>query len=290
MLKIIEKTKIWFISSLIVMLIGLGFAVTKGFNFGIDFKGGTQVVIDMSKDFNKQEVDDLIKKYASDATTNKLEETKIEIKSNTLNSTKTREMFEEMKTKYSLDEKAFISEDEIGAAVGSELTRKSLIALGVATIAMLLYVGIRFEFKFGVAAILALVHDILITISVYAIFQVPINAPFIAAVLTIVGYSINDTIVIFDRIRENIGRMRRATPTELANKSITETMTRSINTVATTLATIVAVYAFVPPVRDFAFPLIIGIVCGAYSSIFIASPLWVIFKNRGKKKGKVRTA
>lgn len=290
MLKIIEKTKIWFISSLIVMLIGLGFAVTKGFNFGIDFKGGTQVVIDMSKDFNKQEVDDLIKKYASDATTNKLEETKIEIKSNTLNSTKTHEMFEEMKTKYSLDEKAFISEDEIGAAVGSELTRKSLIALGVATIAMLLYVGIRFEFKFGVAAILALVHDILITISVYAIFQVPINAPFIAAVLTIVGYSINDTIVIFDRIRENIGRMRRATPTELANKSITETMTRSINTVATTLATIVAVYAFVPPVRDFAFPLIIGIVCGAYSSIFIASPLWVIFKNRGKKKGKVRTA
>lgn len=290
MLKIIEKTKIWFISSLIVMLIGLGFAVTKGFNFGIDFKGGTQVVIDMSKDFNKQEVDDLIKKYASDATTNKLEETKIEIKSNTLNSTKTREMFEEMKTKYSLDEKAFISEDEIGAAIGSELTRKSLIALGVATAAMLLYVGIRFEFKFGVAAILALVHDILITISVYAIFQVPINAPFIAAVLTIVGYSINDTIVIFDRIRENIGRMRRATPTELANKSITETMTRSINTVATTLATIVAVYAFVPPVRDFAFPLIIGIVCGAYSSIFIASPLWVIFKNRGKKKGKVRTA
>lgn len=290
MLKIIEKTKIWFISSLIVMLIGLGFAVTKGFNFGIDFKGGTQVVIDMSKDFNKQEVDDLIKKYASDATTNKLEETKIEIKSNTLNSTKTREMFEEMKTKYSLDEKAFISEDEIGAAIGSELTRKSLIALGVATAAMLLYVGIRFEFKFGVAAILALVHDILITISVYAIFQVPINAPFIAAVLTIVGYSINDTIVIFDRIRENIGRMRRATPTELANKSITETMTRSINTVVTTLATIVAVYAFVPPVRDFAFPLIIGIVCGAYSSIFIASPLWVIFKNRGKKKGKVRTA
>lgn len=290
MLKIIEKTKIWFISSLIIMLIGLGFAVTKGFNFGIDFKGGTQVVIDISKDFNKQEVDDLIKKYASDATTNKLEETKIEIKSNTLNSAKTREMFEEMKTKYSLEEKAFISEDEIGAAIGSELAKKSLIALGVATVAMLLYVGIRFEFKFGIAAILALVHDILITISVYAIFQVPINAPFIAAVLTIVGYSINDTIVIFDRIRENIGKMRRATPTELANKSITETMSRSINTVGTTLATIVAVYAFVPPVRDFAFPLIIGIVCGAYSSIFIASPLWVIFKNRSKKKGKVRAA
>lgn len=290
MLKIIEKTKIWFLASLIIMIIGLVFAVTKGFNFGIDFKGGTQVVIDIGKEFNKQEVDDLIKKHASDATTNKLEETKIEIKSNTLNSTKTREVFEEMKTKYSLDEKAFISEDEIGAAIGSELTRKSLIALGVATVAMLLYVGIRFEFKFGIAAILALVHDILITISVYAIFQVPINAPFIAAILTIVGYSINDTIVIFDRIRENLGKMRRATPTELANKSITETMTRSINTVVTTLATIVAVYVFVPPVRDFAFPLIIGIISGAYSSIFIASPFWVIFKNRGKKRGKVRTA
>ena len=290
MLRIIENTKIWFTASIIVMIIGVGFACTKGFNFGIDFKGGTQVVIDIGKDFNKQEVDDIIKKYANDASSNKVEDTQIEIKSNNLDSNKIYDMFQELKTKYKLEDKALLSQDEIGASVGSELSKKAATALGVATIAMLAYVGIRFELKFGAAAVLALLHDILITISVYAIFQIPINAPFIAAVLTIVGYSINDTIVIFDRIRENLGKMRRATPSEVANISISQTMTRSINTVATTLVTIVSVYVFVPPVRDFAFPLVIGIVCGAYSSIFIASPLWVFFKKKGKKGGKVRTA
>ncbi|SFA76904.1 protein translocase subunit SecF [Clostridium frigidicarnis] len=282
MLKIIEKTKIWFAASLIIIIIGLGFIITKGFNFGIDFKGGTQVVIDIGKDFDKFEVEEIIKNYANDVTTNKVDGNQIEIKSNNLDSNKVSEMFKEIKDTYSLEDSALISQDEIGATIGKELAKKSVIALIISTLAILIYVAIRFEFKFGSAAVLALIHDVLITVSVYAIFQIPINTPFIAAILSIVGYSINDTIVIFDRIRENQKKMRGVTPTELANVSITQTIKRSINTSLTTVITISCVYAFVPSIRDFAFPLLLGIICGAYSSIFIASPLWVIFKNKGK--------
>lgn len=284
MLKIVEKTKIWFAASIILIAIGMFFTVTKGLNFGIDFKGGTQVVIDFKNDFNKLEVDEIINKYASDAVSNKVENTQLQIKSNSLDSAKVSEMFKEMKEKYSLEDSSLVSQDEIGATIGRELTKNSIIALLIATVAILIYVGIRFEFRFGVAAIIALVHDVLITVGVYALFQIPVNTPFIAAILSIVGYSINDTIVIFDRIRENMKTMRRSDPAEIANVSITQTLTRSINTTLTTLITIVCVYIFVPSVRDFAFPLIIGIGTGAYSSIFIASPIWVILKKKYKKK------
>lgn len=283
MLKIIEKTKLWFSASLIVILIGMGFIATKGLNFGIDFKGGTQLVIEMGKDFQKPEVDEIIKKYDTSALTNKIENTKIEIKSNSLTDENSKKMLEELKQKYNLNEKFIESQDYIGSSIGKESTNKAYIALLVAVAFMLLYVGLRFEFKFGAAAILALVHDVLITLSVYAIFQIPVNSPFIAAILTIIGYSINDTIVIFDRIRENQKNMRRKSIEEVANISITQTMRRSINTSLTTLITIVCVYIFVPTVRDFSFPLIIGIATGTYSSIFIASPIWVLLKKKNKK-------
>lgn len=283
MLKIIEKTKLWFSASLIVILIGMGFIATKGLNFGIDFKGGTQLVIEIGKDFQKPEVDEIIKKYDTSALTNKIENTKIEIKSNSLTDENSKKMLEELKQKYNLNEKSIESQDYIGSSIGKESTNKAYIALLVAVAFMLLYVGLRFEFKFGAAAILALVHDVLITLSVYAIFQIPVNSPFIAAILTIIGYSINDTIVIFDRIRENQKNMRRKSIEEVANISITQTMRRSINTSLTTLITIVCVYIFVPTVRDFSFPLIIGIATGTYSSIFIASPIWVLLKKKNKK-------
>lgn len=281
MLKIIEKTKIWFSISLLVIVLGIGFMVYRGgLNFGIDFIGGSKVIIQMPDDFTKSEVDEIIKKYAEDAVTNTVNDTQLEVKAKDLDSTKVSEMMNELKEKYALEDDALVSQDEIGASVSSELTRNSLISLSIAVIAMLIYVAIRFEFKFGISAIIALVHDILITVAIYAIFNVPVNTPFIVAILTIVGYSINDTIVIFDRIRENINKMRRSSPAEVANISVTQTMSRSINTTLTTLFTIIAVNIFVPSVREFTFPLIIGIACGAYSSIFIASPVWVLLKNR----------
>lgn len=287
MFKIIEKTKIWFVLSLTIIIIGMGVLGVKGLNYGIDFKGGTIVTIEMGKDFNqkkKEEVDKIIKKYDANATTNIANQTQLDLKSNTLTNETISEIFSEIKEMYKLEDKALISQSNVGPSIGKELKDKAVKAFIIATIAMLIYIGIRFEFRFGMAAIVALVHDILITLSIYAVFQVPVNSPFIAAILTILGYSINDTIVIFDRIRENSKKMRGKSLSELTNTSITQTLTRSINTVVTTLFTIVAVYIFVPSVREFTFPLIVGIVSGAYSSIFIASPVWVILKNKSKKK------
>ena len=288
MLKIIQKSKIWFSISFLLIIIGIGFMFTKGLNFGIDFKGGTQVVVQMEQGFNKESVDKVIQKYAPDAITNTVNTNQLEIKSNSLDTEKVKEMVATLTKDFKLKDNALVSENQIGASVGKQLTKDSIIALVLAIIAVLIYVIIRFETNYGIAAIVALLHDILLTVSFYAVFQVPVNTPFIAAILTIVGYSLNDTIVIFDRIRGNVKKMRASSPEEIANKSITQTMTRSINTTLTTLVSIVAVYFFVPSVRDFTLPLIIGIACGAYSSIFIASPVWCLLKNKRKSSSKKR--
>lgn len=287
MFKIIEKSKIWFSISLAIILIGVVLMFTRGLNFGIDFKGGTKLVVEFGENFDKVEAD---REYATDAVTKTVEGTQYEIKSTELDETKTSELFKALKEKYSLEDTALISQTQIGPSIGRELTKNALIAVLVACIAMLAYIAIRFEFAFGVAAIIALVHDVLITLSVYAIFDIPVNSSFIAAMLTIVGYSINDTIVVFDRIRENSHSMRRSTPTEIANISINKTLARSINTSLTTLIVIGAVNVFVPTVREFSFPLLVGITAGAYSSIFIASPVWVIIKGKMNKNKTVKTA
>lgn len=287
MLKIIEKSKIWLSISLIIIVLGLGFMCFKGLNFGIDFKGGTQVSIQLNENISKEDADAVVKEYAPDSSTTISNTYEYEIKSTDLDSDKLSSIMNDLEEKYSLEDSALLSQEEIGASVGKELTRNSLLAILAASAVMLVYVAIRFEFKFGVAALVATLHDVLVTITVYAIFGIPVNTPFIAAILTIVGYSMNDTIVIFDRIRENLKKMRRADTTEVANASITETLTRSINTSLSTLVTIIAINILVPSVREFTIPLIVGVICGAYSSIFIASPVWVFLKEKtGNKKVK----
>lgn len=288
MLKIIEKKWLWFSISVIIIVIGIVAMATKGLDYGIDFSGGTVIRIDMKKDFNKAEVDQLIKKYDADAITNKVTPEgkttpELEIKGKNFTGENIATMFNEIKTKYSLQSTDLISQDNVGASIGKELKQKAIIAIAIAIVCVLLYVGVRFEFNFGIAAIIALLHDVLITLSVYAVFRVPVDSAFIAAMLTVTGYSMSDTIVVFDRIRENQKFMRRNNLVELANASITQTMARSIYTVLTVLITVTSVYIFVPSVRTFTFPLIIGITSGCYSSIFIASPLWVLFKSRKKR-------
>lgn len=175
-----------------------------------------------------------------------------------------------------------ISEDKVSATVGSELLGSSLQALLIAAILMLIYISFRFELLSGLSAVLALVHDVLIMLSVYAIFRLPVNTSFIAAMLTIIGYSINATIVIFDRIRENTKYLKKETFASIVNTSIWQSMGRSINTTVTTLITIVMIYILgVTSVREFALPIIIGLLCGTYSSIFLAGSFWCLF--RGKK-------
>lgn len=291
MLKIMEKTKIWFSLSLIIIVIGMGFLAFRGLNFGIDFRGGTEVSIQLNDNISKEEADAIVKNYAPDAVTNTSDNYEYEIKSADLDSNKVASIMTDLKDKYQLEDNALLSQNEIGASVGSELRNNSILALLASFVVMLIYIAIRFEFKFGVAALTATVHDIVITVCVYAIFNIPVNTPFIAAILTIVGYSMNDTIVIFDRIRENSKNMRRANSVEIANVSLTETMTRSIYTSMSTLITIIAMNFLVPSVREFTIPLIIGIIVGAYSSICIASPVWVYLRDKiGSNKRKVQRA
>lgn len=291
MLKIMERTKIWFSISLIIIVIGMGFLAVRGLNFGIDFKGGSDIIIQLNENVNKEEVDNIVRSYAQDASTNTLNENQYEIKSTDLDSTKLDSIITDLKGKYQLDGDILVSQTEIGSSVGKELTQNSVKALLAAFAAMLVYIAIRFEFKFGVAAIAATIHDILITISVYSIFYIPVNTPFIAAILTIVGYSMCDTIVIFDRIRENTKILRRSKPIEVADVSITETIARSIYTSLATVVTIIAMNFLVPSVQAFTIPLIVGIISGAYSSICIASPIWVYLKDKiGNKKGKLQRA
>jgi len=291
MVKIIEKTKIWFGLSIALTIIGLAFLMTKGLNYGIDFKGGTIISININKEFKKADVDAIVDKYAKDKYSTKVanegKEIDIIVQEGILNDEETNKLINDVKTQYSLEDSAIIGRETIGASVGNELKQKAIWALIVATAAILIYVTVRFEINFAIAAIIALIHDVLLTVSFYAVFGVQVNTPFIAAILTIVGYSINDTIVVFDRIRENNKKNRRMSSEEIANLSINETLARSINTSLTTLITISAVYIFVPTIREFSLPLIIGIACGAYSSIFVASPIWVVLK---KRKGKNKKA
>jgi len=288
MYKIIERTKLWFAISIIIILIGVGFMASRGLNWSIDFKGGTIVSINMDKAFDKSEADIIVKKYANDATSVTLNNTVIEIKSAELTTEKVNTMFKELKEKYKLKDSGPVSQRTIEASLGTHTKNNAILSIIVANILILLYIGWRFEFKFGLSAIVALVHDVLITLSVYAIFQIPVDTAFIAAILTVLGYSMSDTIVVFDRVRENQKFMRSANVAELANASITQTFRRSIFTVLTVVITLTSVFVFVPAIRNFSIPLLVGIISGCYSSIFIATPVWVILKNRIGKKVVVK--
>lgn len=296
MFKIIEKTKVWFISSLLVIAIGMGFYIVKGLNYGIDFAGGTVLQVDLKHPVKTEEISQIrgiTAKYVGDAQVSTVDNTGVVIRSSELSSdqgSKIEKLKKDVNEKYSVDPKTW-STETVGPSIGNELKQKAVLSLLVASAAILIYVALRFEMKSGVAAVLALLHDVLITLSVYTILQIPVNSSFIAAILTIIGYSINDTIVIFDRIRENTKYMKRVSYEELADVSLTQTMSRSINTGMSTLFTITAVYFIgVSAVKELALPLIIGIISGCYSSIFIASPIWVMWKNYEKKKKSIAEA
>lgn len=296
-LKIVEKSKIWFAIAIALVVISIGSLVVRGLNFGIDFVGGTIVTIDLHTQFETSEARQIVDKYDKSAEITYAGDNKDQIvisTKETLDTDQREEIFNAFKEKYKLADEDLISVDTISATIGSETARNAVIASLVAMALMLIYITFRFEFLFGLSAIIALFYDIIIVIGVYALFQIQVNAPFIAAILTILGYSINDTIVVFDRIRENETRMGMIDLTDLVDTSISQTLRRSINTVATTLIAILALYIFgVDAIKSFALPLIVGVASGCYSSIFVASPLWKLFqekfpnfKNKGKKKHK----
>ncbi len=282
MFNIVEKKFIFIIISLVIIAAGVvSYFVNGGFNTDIDFAGGSEIIISGVK-------------YDEKAITKTF--TAIEgVKVSTVQKTSDGVL---VKTPYLSDEQATLikeaipaeydgatvaSIDSISPTIGKELWKSAGASIAIAALLMLLYITFRFEVLSGLSAVIALVHDLLIMISFYAIFRVPVNTSFIAAILTILGYSINATIVIFDRIRENTRFLKKVAFSEIVNKSIWQTVARSINTSLTTLFTLVVLYIIgVQSIKEFALPLIVGIVAGTYSSVFISGPVWAMLK--GEKK------
>ncbi len=265
------------ILSLIIIILGVVMFFAKGFNLGIDFIGGTIIEVNLGKYVEDSEIRNILDDYDKEATIlysgNKQEH--IIIKSAMdLSNDDTTEIINKFIEEYKLDGHNYQA-DKFEPLMGKEIKRKALLSTTIAVIAMLIYITIRFEFKFGLSAILALVHDILIMLSFYLIFRIPVDSSFIAAILTILGYSINDTIVIFDRIRENDKLYPKETAENLVNNSIKQSLRRTIYTSLTTFIAVVVVYVLgVEDMKILALPLMIGILAGTYSSLFIASPLW----------------
>jgi preprotein translocase subunit SecF len=283
-IQIMKHSKLWFIISGAVILLGLIMMIMNGLNLGIDFTGGTMLQVELGQTVSVDEVKEVIGAFNlnADIVHSGVEKTEVIIKTKaSLNNDERTEVFEALQTKYNLDDKALRGAEQFGPSMGKEIRDRAIMAILIASVAMLIYITIRFETVFGIAAIISLLHDVFFLLSIYAIFNITINSSFIAAVLTIVGYSINDTIVVFDRVRENVKREKNKTHAEIIDLSITQTITRTLNTSVTTLLVVGALFVLgVPSIRQFAFPLLVGISIGTYSSIFIASPVWAIVRKR----------
>ncbi|SHI67908.1 protein translocase subunit secF [Dethiosulfatibacter aminovorans DSM 17477] len=282
-LNVVKNKKIYFAVSILIILTGIVLIFARGLNVGIDFTGGTHLQIDVHDEIPVDDIREITDSFDKNASIVHAGDDNNEIIIKTtvnLDNEERFAIFTQFRDKYGLEDADFIGQNKFGPSIGKETQRKAVISVVIASVCMLAYITLRFEFLFGVAAVIALIHDVLIGIAVYSIFKVPVNSSFIAAMLTIVGYSINDTIVVFDRIRENIKKMRKSKYEEIVDLSISQTLIRSINTSVTTLFAISALYIFgVEAIKDFAFPLIVGVLAGTYSSIFIASPIWVMLKS-----------
>lgn len=290
-MNLIQRRNIFFILSVLVIVCGLIYGLSTGLNYGLDFTGGTLLQISLGKTVPVEDIRKITDTFDTKASIIHAGEDKEEviIKSTLdLDNQERNEVFAKFKEEYGLEDDALIESQKFGAAIGSEIQKKAILSIVVATIGMLIYISFRFEVKFGLAAIIALLHDTLVVLAVYAVFNIPLDSTFVAAILTIVGYSINDTIVIFDRIRENLKLMKKDKYEDIVNTSIKQTLSRTINTSFTTLIAIVALYILgVDAIKDFAFPLIVGVIVGTYSSIFIASPVWYLLKTKLKDKNGV---
>lgn len=295
----LSKKVISFAISGVIILVGVAFMGVNGakgngaFQYGLDFKGGTASTVTFEKDYSIKEIDELIipvvEKVTGDAN---VQAQKVQGSNAVIIKTKSldleeREAFNQaMADEFGVDATTITAEN-ISSTISAEMRNDAIIALLIATICMLIYIRIRFkDIRFATSAVLALLHDVLIVLAFYAVSRISIGNTFIACILTIVGYSINATIVIFDRIREALEEKKRKEElSALVNKSITDTLTRSIYTNFTTFVMIAVLYVLgVNSIREFAMPLMIGVVGGTFSSICITGPLWYVMKTKFVKK------
>lgn len=272
----IKARRFSYVLSLLVIVIGIISMLTRGFNMGTDFTGGTSIILK----FTNPKV--TVAQVRSTLNDKSVQITNIEnnimLKTSILNDEQKNELF--AKLEKGLEKYEILETSLVGPSIGKQLRSQAFLILLITVVIMLIYITFRFEFWYGVAATLALMHDMLVMLGFGSLLQVEVNTTFIAAILTILGYSINDTIIIFDRIREEVKNNKTTQDLKtLINFSINKTMARSLNTLLTTMFTVLALYFFGGiTIREFALMLLIGLIDGGYSSIFTAAPLYFDFK------------
>ncbi|TFG91471.1 MAG: protein translocase subunit SecF [Candidatus Atribacteria bacterium] len=269
----VKNRRIAYIISAVIILVGLISIIFQGFNFGIDFAGGTLLQIRFDKPITTAEVRNVLGEFnLSQSTIQKLSDNEFVIRIGKIDSEQRMEIMTAFKEK--LTNLEVLRVETVGPVIGENLKKLAFYALLFAFIGIIIYITVRFEFKFSIVSILALLHDCLIVLGIFSLLQKEITISIIAAVMTIIGYSINNTIVILDRLRENIKLKTREPFEDLINMSINQSLSRTINTALTTIIPILTLYFFGGNIlSDFALALFMGMVAGTYSSIFIASPL-----------------
>ncbi len=284
------KRKIFFTVSIVLVVLSIVLMIFKGFNLGIDFTGGNLYQLDLGQKVT-DDIEAQVKKIVTD--TVEVKEVSIQsagtdgliVKTPQLENEDSAKLIEAFKAEFG--EGALLSNETVSGTVSGRLIGEALKAVLIAVILMLIYITIRFDFQSGTSAVLALCHDVVIMLGFMSLCSVSINSTFIAAVLTILGYSINATIIVFDRVRENAKVMKQTSSNDIADDAIRHSYTRAINSSLTTLFTIGALYVLgVDSIKEFAIPIIVGIVAGTYSSLFVAAPFWAWWKGLGNAKKK----
>lgn len=288
-LSIVKNYKIFFAISFIFLVIGFGSMLTRGFNLGIDFTGGSIMDLNFKQEVTVAQVREVLKEKdlgnsviqleTQDGTATKAKA--VIIRTGVIDDAKRRAVMTDLKTK--LGDFDIQRVENVGATIGGELIQQAVMAIMLSWVLMIAYITLRFEFRFAIAAIIALIIDVSVTLSWFSLLHMEMDSSFVAALLTVVGYSINGTIVIFDRIRENLKTIRRNEKlSDMIDHSIWSTMTRSLYTSGTSLFAIISIFMFGgETIRNFSFAMMVGFASGVYTSTFLAGPMWLFL--RGKK-------
>ena len=277
--------KISNILSVIFFAVSILFILFKGLNYGIDFKGGTLFEIQTNKNISTLNIRDILKNLQlGDVNVKNFgEKGNFLIKVEQTDNKQTIPLIKKNLLENLSDEVNFRRVEKVGPKVSSELLKSGIISICLALFAMLFYIWIRFEWQFSLGSIIALFHDVVITLGIFSLLSIEINLSIVAAVLTIVGYSMNDTVVIYDRIRENLSKYNRINITEISDISINETLSRTLITSVTTLLALFSIFILGGEIlKGFSFAMIVGVFIGTYSSIFIASPVLKYLKVTSK--------
>jgi len=292
-LDFVHLSKFFYIFSIALTVAGLIFLATLGLNYSVDFKAGSNVDISLSKDLKLDQVKSALENSGNPSDPSiTMGSSRVNVRYDQVLDEKQDEALKAEILK--LDDKASFEINTVDTEMAKELARNAIYAVLISCLGIIIYVSIRFEWRFAVASIVALIHDAFMVIAIFSIFRLEVDLTFIIAVLTIIGYSINDTIVIFDRIRENLRFGKQKTYEDmklLVNKSVSQTLMRSLYTAFTVF--IAAFFLLIlggESIKMFSLAMVIGLLFGAYSSIFIASPLWLLLKKREKTKVKSSTA